>query len=511
MTNLLVILLYGSLFTIFVVLLVPVFARKAKTRIDFVYLVLSLLVMAWILFEVAIHSISDPALIAYLYTARLGVIVFVPIPFFYLVVLFFNIDSRYAKLMLGVSSAVSVVFAVCAFGSFIGDIFWLGGVNVVSVNPLVIIEKTAGLPYYLLLVYTQIPILGVLGIILAQRRKLPIEYRSSTRLLGGCLVVYAVAIVAFLTGITKGTGIDSSLIGISAVVYVIYFAIISKKRADYLSIFQGDVFNHLEEAILIINEKDLVADVNQSAQELFDSLGISLHDKTVSEIKQDIEATSNAFLRSLEGEGMSPMSSDLYITDGEYPLIYEIQKSPIESSSGANLGSFLILTEVTRNRLFIERLQDLAGVDVLTELPNRFSYEQTLTRWDRAENLPLSIIIGDLNGLKKLNDGYGHHMGDALLRDISTILRRACPENGFAARIGGDEFVMLLKNHDQKAAEKVIVNIRELIETTTAYPELMSIALGSATKIDPAQNINMLYAQADAKMYDDKREEARQI
>lgn len=85
--------------------------------------------------------------------------------------------------------------------------------------------------------------------------------------------------------------------------------------------------------------------------------------------------------------------------------------------------------------------------DHLTDLYNRRYYEEVLKRFDHQEYLPFSIILGDVNGLKLTNDAFGHLVGDKLLQTVAGALKSVCRANDVAARIGGDEFALLLPIH----------------------------------------------------------------
>ncbi|MDL2220916.1 GGDEF domain-containing protein, partial [Eubacteriales bacterium OttesenSCG-928-N14] len=152
----------------------------------------------------------------------------------------------------------------------------------------------------------------------------------------------------------------------------------------------------------------------------------------------------------------------------------------------------------------IERLEDAVGTDQLTGLPNRHSYQQMMREMDTEENLPLSILMGDVNGLKIANDTFGHKQGDAMLRIIARTLQKNCPPNGYVARIGGDEFIMILPQYSQQQAAKLIGQIDEQLAQITEYEFTPSIAMGSATKMLPEENLNLLINEADTAMYQKK-------
>ena len=148
--------------------------------------------------------------------------------------------------------------------------------------------------------------------------------------------------------------------------------------------------------------------------------------------------------------------------------------------------------------------------DSLTDLYNRSFFEEELKRLDTKRQLPLSIIMADLNGLKIINDSYGHEKGDELLIKAAEILKGSLRDEDILARQGGDEFAVLLPKTSSDKLDKIIKRIQDKISTENKNGDLpISIALGSATKERPAQDINDIFKEADDNMYQNKLLESR--
>ena len=127
-----------------------------------------------------------------------------------------------------------------------------------------------------------------------------------------------------------------------------------------------------------------------------------------------------------------------------------------------------------------------------------------MERLDVKRNLPFSIIIGDLNNLKKVNDKYGHDKGDEVIKNIAKKLKENCREDDILARWGGDEFGLLLPQTDNKTAQKVMQRIHINI-ANYSYKEIdINLALGLATKTNLFENIDEIFKDADDNMYDNK-------
>ncbi len=116
----------------------------------------------------------------------------------------------------------------------------------------------------------------------------------------------------------------------------------------------------------------------------------------------------------------------------------------------------VLISDITVQKKSENEIQYISFHDQLTGLYNLRFYEEELTRLDTAGNYPLSIVMGDVNGLKLINDSFGHAAGDELLRKASEIIRKGCRADDIVARIGGDEFVLILPRTDVYETELLV-------------------------------------------------------
>ena len=165
------------------------------------------------------------------------------------------------------------------------------------------------------------------------------------------------------------------------------------------------------------------------------------------------------------------------------------------------------LTDITARKKAEAYLEYLGRHDTLTRLNNRAFYTEELNRLERKGPLPVTIIFADLNGLKDANDQWGHDAGDALLRRAGEVLNDLIDKPHYAARIGGDEFAVLLPSTDQREGEAVVESIQRLIEVNnTFYPGVrLSMSIGMATSM-PGERLEAVARRADHKMFESKRE-----
>jgi diguanylate cyclase (GGDEF)-like protein len=155
-------------------------------------------------------------------------------------------------------------------------------------------------------------------------------------------------------------------------------------------------------------------------------------------------------------------------------------------------------------RLMVDVQRD-AHFDRLTGLYNRTYFETELNRLDVLRQLPLTLIIGDVNGLKITNDVFGHLQGDELLKSIAAILKQSCRKDEIIARWGGDEFIILLLKTEAKYAEEVMDRIwKSCHEASYGLQVGLSISMGHATKRNSDENIKEIMKAAEDRMYRNK-------
>ncbi|WP_244827468.1 MULTISPECIES: sensor domain-containing diguanylate cyclase [unclassified Caballeronia] len=164
------------------------------------------------------------------------------------------------------------------------------------------------------------------------------------------------------------------------------------------------------------------------------------------------------------------------------------------------------LTDITARKKAEAYLEFLGKHDVLTKLKNRSFYADEINRLERKGPFPVTAIAVDVNGLKTVNDQLGHAAGDALLRRAGEVLSKAVEKPFQAARIGGDEFMVLLPGTDERGGEALMDGIRQLLEVNNQFYSGMplSFAMGAATAHE-GERIEPMLQRADAAMYVEKR------
>jgi len=166
----------------------------------------------------------------------------------------------------------------------------------------------------------------------------------------------------------------------------------------------------------------------------------------------------------------------------------------------------IMVRDITERKRMEEQLKYFSLHDSLTGIYNRTYFEEEMRRFESLHQFQVGIIICDLDGLKLVNDTLGHERGDALLIAAAESIKSSIRQSDLAARIGGDEFAVLLHDNDPKMVARVCQRIRKsIIEYNEKYPELpLNISFGFAVNKTDSTNVGSVFKEADDNMYHEK-------
>lgn len=173
--------------------------------------------------------------------------------------------------------------------------------------------------------------------------------------------------------------------------------------------------------------------------------------------------------------------------------------------AGKPIGIRGTIVDISERKHTEEQMKYLSLHDNLTDLYNRAYFEQELQRLRQENCYPLAIIVCDIDGLKLINDTLGHEKGDVLLKSSTQVLFNALRKQDVIARIGGDEFAILLPFCTRKDAQKLCSRIRNFItDYNKKNPELLlSLSVGFSSS-ETCSNIDEMFKEADNNMYREK-------
>lgn len=161
------------------------------------------------------------------------------------------------------------------------------------------------------------------------------------------------------------------------------------------------------------------------------------------------------------------------------------------------------------NIIYLKEREKLYYKDNLTGLYNKNFFEEELSRLDTKRQLPVSLIMGDINGLKLINDAFGHGMGDGALKKMAEIMTNSFRDEDIISRVGGDEFVVLLPKTSEETAKKIVERIKQKCENNPLDYIKISISFGVATKVEEDEDIQKILKKAEDRMYFKKLTESK--
>lgn len=201
------------------------------------------------------------------------------------------------------------------------------------------------------------------------------------------------------------------------------------------------------------------------------------------------------------------------ITKKKKMVWLEIRCVPVYNKKKKIVAYDGIARDISENKEFENRLQYLSNHDPLTGLHNRSYFEEWLNSVSVDSCRTIGIIICDIDGLKLVNDTLGHSTGDVFLKDAANIIKSSFRENDFVARIGGDEFAIILTDCDKADIERACTRLRQrLRDYNNRKPRLpIHISMGYAYSsiCDRYKDIDRLYKDADDKMYNNKIKQSK--
>jgi len=320
------------------------------------------------------------------------------------------------------------------------------------------------------------------------------------------LIGYAIWNLSFADTLMQGVVFELLLplappVALAAFIYPLFDAMYVMPAADVIVTSREFVMKGLNTTVLVLNRRHQILDWNRKDW----NVGFPL-------LRPIYKEHYPAYLKRVLGQSfgkVSPHNTDVLI----------MQKNGVEAhflllvhevgSNKAMYGYVVEISEVTPIYRKLRYFEEIAHLDTLTGLNNRNAYIDQMQYILKPENMPLLVLVGDLNRLKRVNDVFGHLAGDQLIKHASEAIDKVKPENAFLARVGGDEFVVLIPNGSAEQAEQFIKDARMACGAVQHDPiQTPSVSWGYALMTSMEQSYNDVFTQADSMMYEFKKERA---
>jgi len=235
-----------------------------------------------------------------------------------------------------------------------------------------------------------------------------------------------------------------------------------------------------------------IVDIPDSTEWARKAFGIKA-DEAIKNINEILHSHSNIF----QGE------TKIRTKSGEF-RIWDFYNSSVGRLADGRKAVLSVAIDITDRKEIENELIYKSFHDELTGVYNRRFYTEEAKRLNTKRNYPLAILIGDVNGLKVINDSFGHLAGDKLLKDSAGAITKACRADDIIARMDGDEFVILLPKTNAIETEIIIKRIHKELSKLKIKSLNVSISFGSGHINSEKDNFEKVFIEAENKMYQNK-------
>jgi diguanylate cyclase (GGDEF)-like protein/PAS domain S-box-containing protein len=194
---------------------------------------------------------------------------------------------------------------------------------------------------------------------------------------------------------------------------------------------------------------------------------------------------------------------EIMTASGERKWVLDINQG-VPDETGKIVALEGIIVDITRSKLQFLQIQYLSNHDQLTGLHNRQHYDNAKKNLDQPAKLPLSVVFVDINGLKLVNDAFGYDAGDRMIQTTAALIKANILPNEIVARIGGDEFGLLLPNTDRVGCSERMQALKEAFDHYNTLLQdktmIINISIGGSTKLRQEDDLSEVVREAEANM-----------
>jgi diguanylate cyclase (GGDEF)-like protein/PAS domain S-box-containing protein len=276
---------------------------------------------------------------------------------------------------------------------------------------------------------------------------------------------------------------------------------------------RAKAFDYLFDAVVVTDLNGIIIDWNKGSEDLYgytkeEAIGQPVN---ILHVPEDSETITAEVISTVTTSGKWTGEIRMLRKDGTIGWV-ESMCVPLFDSENQMVGALGINRDITERINEAERLKRLAHYDQLTELPNRYMlfdrFDHLVAQSRRNGNM-FALLFVDLDNFKSINDTYGHLFGDKVLLEVASRLKASVRTSDTIARIGGDEFVLLLESiADKNAALKVVESLHKDLCRSILIDDnemIIECSIGISIYPDDGNTTDQLLTVADNNMYKHKR------
>lgn len=301
--------------------------------------------------------------------------------------------------------------------------------------------------------------------------------------------------------------------------YAVLYGIKTSKEAIERQYIEEEEYritiDTLVEGVFLLDTAFEIVKINKVGEVLTgwlseDANGMSIND--IFDIKDEI--TNESIQLSLDNSDKGDKAAILNNKMGLEAII-TFNQSFIRDRHGKVTGYVVTFRDISERRKKEKEIYRMTYIDQVTDIYNRTYFEESKSKYTDQRLYPISVVQGDINGLKFINDAFGHAKGDELLKDAAVVLKKHFRDEDLICRVGGDEFTVIMAGTESSEASRIITSVEDEMEsiekTSGEHKFYVSIALGSATSKTRSENLENIIRRADDSMYKKKLLESKSL
>lgn len=339
--------------------------------------------------------------------------------------------------------------------------------------------------------------ISVIALILVSRSlsKANYYYNRQKWLVTPVLVISLIVIVLDFLRIVPFCYISTSPIVVTFFIVFLVLLLDRKRKRVILPIAMNSVVESMKDGVLILNTDNGIINFNPSAKKILNIPSEDMFGEDILQLFPNLEIDE-----VLNGSNLVDRK-DVKIKSRGQISYYDLAFSKIRDFQGNIIGKSVVIRDISQRIKSEEEIRYMGFHDGLTGLHNKSYFEKKIKELDKTAQLPITIIVGGVNGLKAINEAFGHKKGDSLLCNFAKIFESIVRKGSVITRWGGDEFAFIFPKTSRDEADKIFERIRVSIAGFKSSDVPMSLALGASTKEYSNENIQEVIIEAENNMF----------
>jgi diguanylate cyclase (GGDEF)-like protein/PAS domain S-box-containing protein len=372
-------------------------------------------------------------------------------------------------------------------------------------GPFPALGLTHGPAFYGWVGYSYLLIIAMTGLLIHQARRATGPIRAQAVIILGALGVVWAANGVYVSGMSPLAHVDPTPVAFAVLAAAMAWALFRHGLLDLSPVARDEVFFSMPDGVVVMDRDARVLDLNPAAEGIFGFSSRAAVGKTMTALGVDKMAAPDLHF------GEEGHYREITVGDGGAGRVFDIRTSILRGEDNRPLGLVQVWHDVSDRKVLERRLERMARTDFLTGSYNRRHFmdlvRNELQRAIRYDH-PLSMAFMDIDHFKKVNDTYGHAVGDDVLKAVADACRHSLRETDVFARVGGEEFAFLYLETDLEEAAQAAERLRKRLAASPLQvgnqAVSITVSLGVTARMQPNDRLKTLFQRADTAMYEAK-------